>query len=118
MWLDDDDRIVDILNNIEPSDKECFPVVCPVCGKRQGHLYFHRYKEGNERGGMWVWCSACHHSEHATYRVPKWWKNLESISFEKLAAIPLYLEKNKADIDEWVNRLIFPELSSGKEDML
>lgn len=50
MWQDNNDKILDILDAIDKKNKECFPVVCPICGRREGHLYFHRYKEGGERG--------------------------------------------------------------------
>lgn len=116
MWRDNDEQIMDILDNVETKNKECFPVVCPICGKKDGHIYFHRNKEGDERGSMWAWCSACYHNAHAIYRLPKWWKNLEEISIEKLASYPDYLEKNKSCIDEWVNRLVFLNLSN-KNDL-
>ena len=124
MWRDDDDRIMDILDTIGTEDRQSVPAVCPVCGKKEGHLYFHRYEEGKEPGGMWVWCSACHHSAHARYRVPEWWINLGEISFEKLAAIPFYLEENKSHIDQWVNRLarnnkmkIYKMLKDGEDNV-
>ncbi|MDE7247321.1 MAG: hypothetical protein K2N43_05495, partial [Lachnospiraceae bacterium] len=104
MWQDDDDRIMDILDIIET--EHSVPVVCPICGKREGHFYFHRYEDGKEPGGLWVWCSACRHSAHSRYRVPEWWKNAEEIRFEKLAALPYYLEEKKHCIDEWINRFV------------
>lgn len=106
MWRDDDDRIMDILDIDIMGSKEYFPVICPVCGKREGHLYAHRFKEGEDRGGEWAWCSACHHSVHVSARLPKWWKNPDMIDFERLAAIPDYLEENKIYIDEWINGLL------------
>lgn len=78
MWKDNDDKITDILDNIETLDRHDFPVACSICGEKEGHLYFHRKVEGDEKGGMWVWCSSC---------------------------CPDYLEKNKLCIDEWVNKL-------------
>lgn len=116
MWRDNNDQIMDLLDIIEIKSKKSFPAVCPICGKKDGHLYFHRNTEGNERGSMWTWCSACYHSAHTIYRLPKWWKNLEGISIEKLASYPDYLEKNKSCIDEWVNRLVFLN-SSNKNDL-
>lgn len=106
MWKDNNDQIMDILNNIETKDNKCFPTICPICGKREGHLYFHRNKKGNKQGGMWVWCSACYHSMHALYRIPNWWKNLEKVNIGKLTSVPDYLEENKICIDEWVSKLI------------
>lgn len=114
MWQDNNDKILDILDAIDKKNKECFPVVCPICGGREGHLYFHRYKEGGERGSMWTWCSACYHSAHAMYRLPKWWENLEEVCFEKLTNYPDYLEDNKICIDEWTNKLIFSNSSCEK----
>lgn len=106
MWQDNNDKILDILDIIETNNKECFPVVCPICRRRDGHLYFHRYMEGDERGGMWTWCSACYHSAHTMYRLLKWWKNLDEVHFERLTNYPNYLEDNKISIDEWVNKLM------------
>ena len=107
MWQENDDRIMDILDNIEVKNKRQFPSVCPICGEKEGHIYFHRYKKDDDRGGMWVWCSACRHSAHTLFKIPKWWDNLKMIKFEKLANYPDYLEKNKRYIDKWVNKLLF-----------
>ena len=112
VWLDNDDKIMDILDNIETENKGCFPVVCPICGKKEGHLYFHRNMEGDERGSMGVWCSACYHFSHAMYRLPKWWQNSKKINFEKLTSFPNYLEENKVCIDQWINEILFLDLAS------
>lgn len=104
MWKDDD-KIMNMLDNIEVKENKQFPVLCPICGKKEGHLYFHRY-ENEIAGGMWTWCSACKHSTHSRFRLPDWWKNLETIDCQKLASLPDYLEKNKDDIDDWVNKLL------------
>lgn len=106
MWRDDDYKIMNILDNIEIKGGECFPVKCPICGKKEGHLYFHRYEIDGDRGGVWTWCSACRHSAHASFKLPKWWKNLEVISFDKLTSFPNYLEDNKVSIDKWINELL------------
>lgn len=105
MWKDDDKRIMNILDNIEAKENKQFPVTCPICGKKEGHLYFHRY-ENEIAGGMWVWCSACKHSAHSRFRLPDWWKNLETIDWKELASHPDYLEKHKDGIDDWVNKML------------
>ena len=105
MWKDNDDKIMDILENIETLNRQDFPVVCPICGKKEGHLYFYRNVKEDEKGSMWAWCSSCCHFTHALYRLPKWWKNLDEIKLENLAGCPDYLEENKLCIDEWVNKL-------------
>lgn len=61
MWKDNDDKIMGILDSIETQNKGCFPVVCPICGEKDGHLYFHRNRDGDEKGSMWVWCGKCYH---------------------------------------------------------
>ena len=38
MWSEDNDKILEILNCIYTSEA-VFPVICPVCGKREGHIY-------------------------------------------------------------------------------
>ena len=53
MWKDNDDKIMDILENIETLNRQDFPVVCPICGGKEGHLYFCKNVEGDEKGGMW-----------------------------------------------------------------
>lgn len=44
MWKDGDDKIIDILDAIDGQDKKSLPLSCPICGKNEGHLYFHRFK--------------------------------------------------------------------------
>ena len=105
MWKDNDDKIMGILDSIETQNKGCFPVVCPICGEKDGHLYFHRNRDGDEKGSMWVWCGTCYHFAHALCRLPKWWKNLDKINFEELTSYPNHLEENKFCIDEWINKL-------------
>lgn len=104
MWRDDDDKILNILDDLY-AEKERFPVICPVCGKRDGHAYLHKHNENSQRGGLWLWCSACRHTSHSSYQLPLWWKNLDSLNTAKLASFPDYLEEHKTDIDKWVNKL-------------
>ena len=49
MWKDNDDKIMDILENIETLNRQDFPVVCPICGGKEGHLYFCKNVEGDEK---------------------------------------------------------------------
>lgn len=109
MWQYDD-KIMDVLDKDRIETKEYFPVVCSVCGKEEAHIYAHRFKEGEDCGGEWAWCSACRNCVHVSARLPKWWKNLDLIDFDKLSSIPDYLEENKVCIDEWINNLLFAEL--------
>ena len=110
MWQYDN-RMMDILDKDEIETRECFPTVCPVCGKKEAHIYAHRFKEGEDRGGEWAWCSACRNCVHVSVRLPKWWKNSDLIDFNKLSSIPDYLEDNKICIDAWINNLLFAEFT-------
>ena len=103
MWYEENDNILKILNCIVTS-KEAFPVICPICGKKECHIYMHRHGDG-QRGGLWIWCSSCRYTSHSSYRIPSWWKNLERIDESKLVSLPDYLEENKINIDKWVNKL-------------
>lgn len=103
MWFEENDDIINILTCFF-TPKEFFPVICPICGEKDGHIYMHRHGDG-QRGGLWLWCSACRYTSHSSYRIPSWWKNLETIDERKLVSWPDYLEENKMDIDKWVNKL-------------
>ncbi len=102
---------INFMNKDKIGNKKYFPIICPDCGNKAGHLYEHRYEAGKDAGGMWVWCSACHNYEHYRARLPKWWKNPDFIEFGKLCHQPDYLEEHKEDIDKWVNSLLLTDWS-------
>lgn len=106
MWKDDNDKIMDILDDIELQKIKKFPTICPICREKQAHLYFHRYDENTNKGGIWIWCSNCRHSVHALFQVPEYWKNFDEIKLKELTNYPDYLEKKKSDIDSWNNKLL------------
>lgn len=83
-----------------------FPVTCPVCSKKGGHVYLDR-DENSERGGMWCWCSECKSFIHAESYIPKWWFNPTFIEESELCAGDAdELERNVASIDDLVNELL------------
>jgi len=103
MWNNEKDnlfKILEILNNQGVK----LPAKCPTCKMEDCHIYIH--DSGESVGSLWIWCSHCHEFIHATYIIPKWWKNCPSIKSEKLQIEPIYLEENKGIIDEWVNILL------------
>ena len=95
MWKDDNDKIMDLLYDIQTQNIKSFPAICPICGEKQAHLYFYRYAENTNKGGGWVWCSKCKHYAHFLIKIPEYWENFSKIKFEKLAAYPDYIEKKK-----------------------
>lgn len=102
MWNDDNDKIMELLKKYIAKDAAIFPMMCPVCEEKHGHIYMHRWKEGVDRGASWAWCSSCRVCSHCTISIPKWWENNEKIKVEYLAAHPDYLEKMKEMIDKHV----------------
>ena len=110
MWVDTNNEIMNVLDNIESKKMDYFPAICPICGERAAHLYFHRYTDNDNKGGMWIWCSSCKHSTHAMFKIPKWWTNLDIIRFEKLNSHPDILEENKLKIDVWLNKLLHSKI--------
>lgn len=105
MWKDTNDRIMEILDNVETKRNEQFPISCPICRETGGHVYFHRFEINDDKGGVWVWCSNCHYFVHAMVKVPSWWKNLEYMSLKDLSYYPSCLDENKNSVDKWINEL-------------
>ena len=103
MWNDGNDRIMEIMNRLDDSES-VFPVQCPVCGEKAGHIFMHRYNE--RRGGIWIWCSACRSFSHMSGILPDWWENMHGIEKSRLEAVPRYPDERNNDIDEWVNTLL------------
>lgn len=104
MWKDEKDNMLNILDELDKTVVE-FPAICPVCSKREAHLYMHK-ENGKNIGGLWVWCSSCKNYIHATYQIPQWWENNLEIKESELAPSPQYLEQNKRIVDAWVKKLI------------
>ena len=104
MWQEDNDKILKIIDCFYDKNK-LFPVNCPICAKKDGHIYLYRHNINSHSGGLWLWCSACHHSSHSRYSLPIWWNNLNTLDTSKLSSFPDYLEENKNDIDKWVNKI-------------
>lgn len=103
MWRDED-RMLDVLKDLE-NKNEKFPKTCPICNESSAHLFFYRFNENADKGGLWIWCSNCKSFVHASYKVPKWWVNIDGILPEYLSSIPDYLNESCSAIDEWINRL-------------
>lgn len=105
MWKDGNDKIEELYINLKKIKK--FPAICPICYGNNAHVYMHVYNDKTRRGGLWIWCSECYAFSHSSIYVPEYWENCPSVDFEKLCAIPAYLEENKSDIDDWLNKSIF-----------
>lgn len=83
--------------------KPDYPVVCPDCGSRSGHVYINRY-QNTHRGRAWAWCSTCRSFGHYSYAVPVWWGNYACVDREKLcAANPNELVQYETALDDHVN---------------
>ena len=106
MWDDSNDKIFDILDTVLKKEQTEFPLVCPLCGGKHAHIYMYRWKERQNKGAVWVWCSKCKVCSHGTIVIPKWWKNNIDIELDKLGSHPDYLENIKADVDKYLSKLL------------
>ncbi|MCR4557105.1 MAG: hypothetical protein K5779_04700 [Saccharofermentans sp.] len=102
MWEDSKEMLKSFdLNMLEKT----YPNICPICGVEEKHVFFYRFDDEDNDGGVWMWCSKCHSYTHAHVVIPSNWKNPDFISEEVLDDSVDYLETNKDKIDEWVNKL-------------
>lgn len=104
MWKDDNERILNIFNSLDKIIET--PTTCPICSKKECHIFFYRHDEKGTRGGAWVWCSHCNHFAHASFQIPAWWRNTPFLPEEILSSDPTLLEENKEMIDNWINKLL------------
>ncbi len=107
MW-NDNDRISNIFRNVEDG-KTLYPCVCPICNKRNAHLYIH--KHNNRHCGMWAWCSNCGAFSHMSGKAPKWWQNPDFVDSSRLCGEPQYLDQMKERLDDWINTIIPKEVT-------
>lgn len=83
-------------------EKNNFPADCPICGRREAHVYLRAYTP--KRGDLWTWCSSCQSFEHASIIPPSDWKNDDFIDYHHLSALPQYLEFQKDSIDSYMTK--------------
>jgi hypothetical protein len=69
------------------------PLICPICEANALKFSFVHHGTG-DRGGFWIWCSACRHYSHSSCAIPKWWVSLENIPFSELTPEPNWFEEN------------------------
>ena len=73
--------------------------VCPSCGASNSVRFFymrHRLLDPqlnpSERGGFWIWCSACKVFLHASCIVPPWWPDVRGVPYDQLVPEPKLLD--------------------------
>jgi hypothetical protein len=69
------------------------PLTCPSCDVRSLKFFFAHHDVGN-RGGFWMWCSACHRYSHSSCAVPIWWVQRDNIPLSELTPEPDWFEEN------------------------
>lgn len=116
MWKDADIKIQELLSELEKGERS--PMVCPVCEKREAHVYMHIHNDKTRMGGLWIWCSDCRSFLHGSVCVPGYWKNCPVIQPEKLTALPEYLETLKDNIDAHTNTIITDHKYDNKDQTI
>lgn len=102
MWKDSKEMLKSFdLNMLEKNYSD----ICPKCGSVAKHVYFHKFDEEDNDGGVWMWCSKCYSYTHAHVVIPENWENAEFIDEDMLDDSVDYLKNNKDKIDEWVNSI-------------
>ncbi|MDE5983734.1 MAG: ribosomal protein S18-alanine N-acetyltransferase [Eubacterium sp.] len=101
----DNNKLFDLYDGIIGRDLKKFPCICPLCNRESVHFYFHRFKNIDNKSGLWIWCSECKSYIHSFGQVPDWWNNCNEIEFSSLTSEPNYLEINKSVVDKWIEKL-------------
>ena len=110
MWRDDNDKINDVFVKFEST--KSFPAECPICKRNTAHLYMDIHSPRTRRGGLWVWCDACHAFSHSSIYVPDYWINCAMVDAEKLSSIPVYLNHISNVVDAHANTILKTVASS------
>ena len=105
MWKDNNDKIYELWSRLHQSHKR-YPCQCPICGYEAAHIYIRRYKDSDNRGAVWMWCSECKEYSHCTVCTPKWWANDDFVDLGKLLHTPDYLESIREQVDNHINKTI------------
>jgi hypothetical protein len=111
-WHDPDDADLALLNRILAlimnGPAPVMPYACPVCRffAPSLHVFFRINAPATGRGGVWMWCSQCRIYLHASISPPAWWRNLETVPFEQLTALPVWIDARSASLDDHWNDLL------------
>lgn len=104
-WDDSEDKIMDIVENIEDSEDLQIPIRCPICNTFNAHIYMYRWENG--RGTVWTWCSSCKSCAHwSEVKLPNWWENADFIDIPELTSHPVFLELKADMIDNHLRKLL------------
>ncbi len=69
------------------SSSEFKKLICPSCDLEKIRFFFLRHRIGN-RGGLWLWCTACKKYYHSSCIVPEWWNDVSEVPYEKIESDP------------------------------
>ncbi len=74
-----------------------FKLICPSCDLEEMRFFFLRHRTGN-RGGFWLWCSACKRYYHSSCLVPDWWNDVPEAPYENIESDPTVPDKYWSEI--------------------
>ena len=106
MWNDNNDKILEIYDQLINGELQKLPSPCPVCGDKEAHVHLQLMNSQKHKGTVWAWCSSCGSCSHGTVQIPEWWVNNPGIEVSKLNAHPDYLENNKSLVDEHMTAVL------------
>lgn len=106
-WDDSNYKILDIIDMIVDNKEPQIPIKCPICSTSNAHIYMWRWKDNEDRGTIWTWCSNCRACSHASrVKLPDWWENADFIDVSELTSHPVFLEPKVDMIDEHLRQLL------------
>src|SRR5262245_55108946 len=100
-WIDVDGAHLDFWNSAIATvftSRPPGPVLCPICRIGEFRYFYLRNPAAVYRGGSWYWCHGWWRFQHASGRVPKWWRDVSGVPPEMLIPMPTYLDEHWQDI--------------------
>lgn len=73
--IDISDKLLMYPHRIAMGKEDRVPGQCPQCEQHALHLLWNTFYK--RKASLWIWCSHCGVTEHATSQAPEWWQDIE-----------------------------------------